>query len=73
MNLVIDIGNTRIKAAVFDGKKLIACHIIKSLKKKFFNCTDKPPYYTCSNFFISSKRRKTIISNRIFTGILFKP
>ena len=33
MNLVIDIGNTRIKAAVFDGKKLIACHIIKSFKK----------------------------------------
>ena len=37
MNLVIDIGNTRIKAAVFDGKKLIACHIIKSFKKSFFS------------------------------------
>ena len=36
MNLVIDIGNTRIKAAVFDGKKLIACHIIKSFKESSF-------------------------------------
>ncbi len=33
MNLVIDIGNTRIKAGVFDGKKLITCFIIKSFKK----------------------------------------
>ena len=36
MNLVIDIGNKRIKAAVFDGKKLIACHIIKSFKESSF-------------------------------------
>ena len=36
MNLVIDIGNTRIKAAVFDGKKLIACHIIRSFKESSF-------------------------------------
>ena len=33
MNLVIDIGNTRIKAGVFDGKKLMTCFIIKSFKK----------------------------------------
>ena len=65
MNLIIDIGNTTTKVAIFDGEELIKHQIFKQPSLSAFVIFSKE--HNISNSIISSVKQKDSICNELIT------